>query len=260
MRVVVYRRLMLRIAERLARKGHARALVTGEVIGQVASQTLENMTAIAAATSLEILRPLVGMDKDEITAEAMRIGTLSDLDHPGSGLLHAVHAAASGDARAAGRGGARRAGAADRGDGGGRGGRGGRGGLQIPDARITGCAAARGRASMTFQTVKEMTDAVKPAASVLSDRVSVTNPGAVTGDLVDRLVRTSVFGQDAELKGTARWILRNLAAAAGIRPASIHDLYLAMGRGDAAASRCRRSTCARCPTTRRARSSARRRR
>jgi thiamine biosynthesis protein ThiI len=75
MRVVVYRRLMLRIADRLARKGHARALVTGEVIGQVASQTLENMTAIAAATSLEILRPLVGMDKDEITAEAIRIGT-----------------------------------------------------------------------------------------------------------------------------------------------------------------------------------------
>lgn len=75
LRVVVYRRLMLRIAERLARKGHARALVTGEVIGQVASQTLENMTAIAKATSLEILRPLVGMDKDEITAEAQRIGT-----------------------------------------------------------------------------------------------------------------------------------------------------------------------------------------
>jgi thiamine biosynthesis protein ThiI len=75
LRVVIYRRLMLRIAERLARKGHARALVTGDVIGQVASQTLENMTAIASATTLEILRPLVGMDKDEITAEAQRIGT-----------------------------------------------------------------------------------------------------------------------------------------------------------------------------------------
>ena len=74
-RVVIYRRLMLRIAERLARKAHARALVTGEVIGQVASQTLENMTAIAQATEYEILRPLVGMDKDEITAEAERIGT-----------------------------------------------------------------------------------------------------------------------------------------------------------------------------------------
>jgi tRNA uracil 4-sulfurtransferase len=76
LRVVIYRRLMLRIAEKLARKWHARALVTGEVVGQVASQTLENMTNIAAATSLEILRPLVGMDKDEITAEAAAIGTL----------------------------------------------------------------------------------------------------------------------------------------------------------------------------------------
>ena len=75
MRVVMYRRLMLRIAERLAHRAHARALVTGEVIGQVASQTLENMTAIAQATTLEILRPLVGMDKDEITGEAVRIGT-----------------------------------------------------------------------------------------------------------------------------------------------------------------------------------------
>jgi len=75
LRVVVYRRLMLRIAERLARAGRARALVTGEVIGQVASQTLENMTAISAATDMEVLRPLVGMDKDEISAEAQRIGT-----------------------------------------------------------------------------------------------------------------------------------------------------------------------------------------
>src|SRR4029453_14484410 len=60
----------------IARKWHARALVTGEVIGQVASQTLENMTAISAATTLDVLRPLVGMDKDEISAEADRSGTL----------------------------------------------------------------------------------------------------------------------------------------------------------------------------------------
>jgi len=66
---------MLRIAERIARRWHARALVTGEVIGQVASQTLENMTTIADATTLEVLRPLVGMDKDEISSEAARIGT-----------------------------------------------------------------------------------------------------------------------------------------------------------------------------------------
>jgi tRNA uracil 4-sulfurtransferase len=75
MRVVIYRRLMLRIAERLARRARARALVTGEVIGQVASQTLENLTVIAQVSGLQILRPLVGMDKDEITAEATRIGT-----------------------------------------------------------------------------------------------------------------------------------------------------------------------------------------
>jgi len=84
-----------------------------------------------------------------------------------------------------------------------------------------------------FQSLKAMNDAVKPVATVLSDRVSVTSPSAITSDLVDKLVRTSVFGQDAELKGTARWILRSLAAAAGVRPASIQDLYMAMGRGDA---------------------------
>ncbi len=65
----------LRIAERLARAWRARALVTGEVIGQVASQTLENMTTIAASTAMTVFRPLVGMDKDEISAEAERIGT-----------------------------------------------------------------------------------------------------------------------------------------------------------------------------------------
>jgi fructose/tagatose bisphosphate aldolase len=84
-----------------------------------------------------------------------------------------------------------------------------------------------------FESVKDMVDAVKPAATVLSDRVSVTSAAAASGDLVDRLVHTSVFGRDAELRGTARWILRTIAASAGIRPASIHDLYMAMGRGDA---------------------------
>ena len=75
LRVVIYRRLMMRIAERIATRQHAQALVTGEVVGQVASQTLENMTAIGRVVSLPVLRPLVGMDKDEITAEAQRLGT-----------------------------------------------------------------------------------------------------------------------------------------------------------------------------------------
>jgi thiamine biosynthesis protein ThiI len=75
LRVVIYRRLMLRISERLARAAKAQALVTGDVVGQVASQTLENMAVISAATTLPVLRPLVGMDKEEITAEAERLGS-----------------------------------------------------------------------------------------------------------------------------------------------------------------------------------------
>jgi fructose/tagatose bisphosphate aldolase len=86
---------------------------------------------------------------------------------------------------------------------------------------------------MVFQSIKEMSDAVKPAAAVLSDRVSVTNPAAVSGELVDRLAWTSVFGADPDLRGTARWIVRSLAAAKGIRPTSIHELYMAMGRRQA---------------------------
>jgi thiamine biosynthesis protein ThiI len=75
LRVVIYRRLMMRIAEAIAHQHRAGALVTGEVVGQVASQTLENLTAINAVATLPVLRPLVGMDKDEITAEAQRLGT-----------------------------------------------------------------------------------------------------------------------------------------------------------------------------------------
>jgi thiamine biosynthesis protein ThiI len=75
MRVVVYRRLMMRIAEAIAHQRGAQALVTGEVVGQVASQTLENLAVIGSVATVPIFRPLIGMDKDEITAEAIRIGT-----------------------------------------------------------------------------------------------------------------------------------------------------------------------------------------
>jgi thiamine biosynthesis protein ThiI len=75
LRVVIYRRMMMRIADRIARASGAGALVSGEVIGQVASQTLENMAIIGSATGLQVLRPLVGMDKEEIVAEAQRLGT-----------------------------------------------------------------------------------------------------------------------------------------------------------------------------------------
>ena len=74
-RVVVYRRLMVRIAERLARHAGALALVTGESLGQVASQTLQNLTRIDEAAAMPILRPLIGMDKLEITEQAHALGT-----------------------------------------------------------------------------------------------------------------------------------------------------------------------------------------
>ncbi|MDQ3419088.1 MAG: tRNA 4-thiouridine(8) synthase ThiI [Acidobacteriota bacterium] len=75
LRVVIYRRLMMRIAEAIARRNRAQALVTGDVVGQVASQTLENMAAINDVVRMPVLRPLVGLDKEEITAEAQRLGT-----------------------------------------------------------------------------------------------------------------------------------------------------------------------------------------
>jgi thiamine biosynthesis protein ThiI len=75
MRVVVYRRLMLRIAEDIARVRRAHALVTGDVVGQVASQTLENLAVVGKVATLPLFRPLIGMDKEEIVAEAQRIGT-----------------------------------------------------------------------------------------------------------------------------------------------------------------------------------------
>jgi thiamine biosynthesis protein ThiI len=73
--VVLYRRMMLRIADAIADKLEASALVTGENLGQVASQTIENMTAIEAAARRVVLRPLVTYDKVETTALARRIGT-----------------------------------------------------------------------------------------------------------------------------------------------------------------------------------------
>jgi tRNA uracil 4-sulfurtransferase len=75
-RVVLYRRLMVRIAETIARANGALALATGESLGQVASQTLENLARIDEASTLPVLRPLIGMDKLEITADARRLGTL----------------------------------------------------------------------------------------------------------------------------------------------------------------------------------------
>ncbi len=74
-RVVLYRRLMLRIAAKIAEQEEAWGLVTGDSLGQVASQTPENIVVINEATPLPILRPLIGMDKIEITQQAQAIGS-----------------------------------------------------------------------------------------------------------------------------------------------------------------------------------------
>ncbi len=82
-RTILYRRMMMRVANKLAWKHRARALVTGESLGQVASQTLPNMAAIEDAAAFPVLRPLIAFDKQEILDEAQRIGTypISILPH-----------------------------------------------------------------------------------------------------------------------------------------------------------------------------------
>jgi thiamine biosynthesis protein ThiI len=76
LQIVAQRRLMLKTGEALARRLGAAALVTGDSLGQVSSQTLANLTALDDAVSLPILRPLIGHDKIEIIDEARRIATL----------------------------------------------------------------------------------------------------------------------------------------------------------------------------------------
>jgi thiamine biosynthesis protein ThiI len=77
LQIVAQRRLMLKTGEVLARRLGAAALVTGDSLGQVSSQTLANLTALDDAVSLPVLRPLIGHDKIEIIGEARRIGTLA---------------------------------------------------------------------------------------------------------------------------------------------------------------------------------------
>ncbi len=81
-RVVLYRRLMLRIAAKIAEQEEAWGLVTGDSLGQVASQTPENIAVINQATTMPILRPLIGMDKIEITQQAQAIGSFETSIEP----------------------------------------------------------------------------------------------------------------------------------------------------------------------------------
>ncbi|MGD0956604.1 MAG: tRNA uracil 4-sulfurtransferase ThiI [Candidatus Acidiferrales bacterium] len=81
-RVLLYRRMMLRIAEAFARHDRALALVTGDSLGQVASQTLRNLVAVEAAARMPVFRPLIGADKMEILATARKIGTYDISSEP----------------------------------------------------------------------------------------------------------------------------------------------------------------------------------
>jgi len=81
-RVLLYRRMMLRITELFARRGRALALVTGDSLGQVASQTLRNLAAVDAAATMPVFRPLIGTDKMEILETARRIGTYDISSEP----------------------------------------------------------------------------------------------------------------------------------------------------------------------------------
>lgn len=75
LRTILYRRMMMRIATELARRDRSKALVTGDALGQVASQTLENLGVVGEVAGLPVLRPLIGMDKLEIIDEARAYGT-----------------------------------------------------------------------------------------------------------------------------------------------------------------------------------------
>ncbi len=81
-RVLLYRRMMTRIAQRVAALADAEALVTGESLAQVASQTLTNLRSIEAIAEIPILRPLIGFDKVEIIAKAEEIGTFEISTQP----------------------------------------------------------------------------------------------------------------------------------------------------------------------------------
>ena len=72
---LIMRRFMMRIAEKIANANGAKAIVTGENLGQVASQTMEAMASTQAVTELPVLQPLIGMDKEEIVRLARKIGT-----------------------------------------------------------------------------------------------------------------------------------------------------------------------------------------
>jgi thiamine biosynthesis protein ThiI len=98
MRMVLYRRIMMRIAAELANEVGAQALITGDSLGQVASQTIENIRTVdAPLDGVEVFRPLIGMDKQEIMDQAKRVGTyeISARDHQDCCVLFSPRAPAT---------------------------------------------------------------------------------------------------------------------------------------------------------------------
>lgn len=75
MLTVIMRRFMMKIAERIAKENRGQALITGESIGQVASQTIESLNVTNSAVDMPVFRPLIGMDKIEIMERAQKLGT-----------------------------------------------------------------------------------------------------------------------------------------------------------------------------------------
>jgi fructose/tagatose bisphosphate aldolase len=82
---------------------------------------------------------------------------------------------------------------------------------------------------MIFSSVEELVAAAAPAARIEGDAIAIV--GTPAPELIERLAHTSALGSTPDIKGTARWVIRSLAAARGVRPASIHQLYIAMGKG-----------------------------
>jgi fructose/tagatose bisphosphate aldolase len=83
---------------------------------------------------------------------------------------------------------------------------------------------------MVFESVAQMIESLKPAVAVSGEQVQVS--GALAPQSVDNLAWTAAFGATADIKGTARWIIRSVAVKTGVVPSSIQDLYMAIGRGD----------------------------
>src|SRR3954467_9407902 len=100
----------------------------------------------------------------------------------------------------------------------------------LPGATVSSCASLR-----THQPPTGSMDSINSlfgsAVSVRENSVQVTNDKALASDAMDALVRMAVFGSEHE-RNYARWLIWELGQAVGVRPASIHDLYIARGRGE----------------------------